>query len=109
MTLAQKLRAVRVEAGLSQRELARKSGMSRTYLADIEAGTCLPSRKCCEKIAAVLDVSSQVFLAYDPRLHILEVAEHLRACPEMATVIVALCLKVRAGKLQVAELALLAS
>jgi repressor LexA len=51
------IRRLREEAGLSQRALARKAGLSSQYLSDIEVGRTSPSLKSLEKLAGALQIA----------------------------------------------------
>lgn len=55
-----KIRDLRKQKGLSQEELAFRSGLHRTYISDIERGSRNVSLKNIEKIAKALGVSSKV-------------------------------------------------
>ncbi len=54
-----KIRDLRKQKGLSQEELAFRSGLHRTYISDIERGSRNVSLKNIEKIAKALGVSSK--------------------------------------------------
>lgn len=54
-TLGERLRRLRAEAGLSQREVS-SPGVSYAYISRIEAGTREPSVKALRKLARKLDV-----------------------------------------------------
>ncbi|HBQ63693.1 MAG TPA: XRE family transcriptional regulator [Clostridiales bacterium] len=56
MNLGEKIKSIREQKGLRQKDLAVKSCMSNTYLSDIEVGRSLPSFRTLEKIASALDV-----------------------------------------------------
>ena len=56
-TIGQRLKRLRLERGLSQRELAAP-GVSYAYISRIEAGTRQPSVKALRKLAAKLEVSA---------------------------------------------------
>ncbi|HEY2544417.1 MAG TPA: helix-turn-helix domain-containing protein [Gaiellaceae bacterium] len=56
-TIGQRLKRLRLERGLSQRELAAP-GVSYAYISRIEAGTRQPSVKALRKLAAKLGVSA---------------------------------------------------
>jgi transcriptional regulator with XRE-family HTH domain len=56
-TIAQRLRRLRLERGMSQRELA-EPGVSYAYISRIEAGQRQPSVKALRKLAAKLGVPS---------------------------------------------------
>lgn len=60
--IGENIRRLREEAGLNQRELAKKSGVSHSYISDVERGTVTPSIKFLEKIAKALGVRSTVLL-----------------------------------------------
>jgi len=55
--------------GLSQQELARRSGLHRTYVSDLERGTRNPSIESIDKLARALHISV---------LRLFEVAGHER-------------------------------
>lgn len=46
----------REQLGISQKELAKKVGISQSFLCDIEQGRCKPSLDTAIKIARVLKV-----------------------------------------------------
>jgi transcriptional regulator with XRE-family HTH domain len=51
------LRRLRAAAGLSQRSLARRCGLTAAYISLLEAGRRTPERAAVERIAAALDPS----------------------------------------------------
>lgn len=57
-----KLRELRKQKGLSQEDLAFKSGLHRTYISDIERGSRNVSLKNIEKIAKALGISPKSLL-----------------------------------------------
>jgi transcriptional regulator with XRE-family HTH domain len=57
------IRAQRVTAGLSLRELAERTKVSNAYLSQIERGLHEPSITVLDAIAAALDVSLEALLA----------------------------------------------
>ena len=57
-----KLRELRKQKGLSQEDLAFKSGLHRTYISDIERGSRNLSLKNIEKIAKALGMSPKSLL-----------------------------------------------
>jgi transcriptional regulator with XRE-family HTH domain len=57
------IRAQRVTAGLSLRELAERTKVSNAYLSQIERGLHEPSISVLDAIAAALDVSLEALLA----------------------------------------------
>jgi transcriptional regulator with XRE-family HTH domain len=50
------LKMAREERGMSQMEVARRSGLHRTYVCEVERGTRKPSLHSVIQIAAALDV-----------------------------------------------------
>lgn len=57
-----KLRELRKQKGLSQEDLALKSGLHRTYISDIERGSRNLSLKNIDKIAKALGLTPKSFL-----------------------------------------------
>lgn len=55
----------RKKAGLTQQELAEKTNLSRSYIADIENGRYNPSLDTLKSIASILHVSVQDLLDED--------------------------------------------
>jgi transcriptional regulator with XRE-family HTH domain len=55
-TIANRIREIRNEKGLSQEYLSEEAGYSRTYVGQIERGKKNPTVDAIEKIADVLDV-----------------------------------------------------
>jgi transcriptional regulator with XRE-family HTH domain len=51
------VRQERSALGISQGELAKRSGLHRTYVSDLERGARNPSIESIEKLAQALDVS----------------------------------------------------
>ena len=56
--MAAKLKALRARQGLTQEQLAEKSGVSRTYLARLETGRQDPTLSTLEKLAKALGVKA---------------------------------------------------
>ena len=56
--LGQRLRALRVAAGLTQAELARRTGIHRPNIARVEAGRHTPSLETLARLAAAIGVST---------------------------------------------------
>jgi len=57
-----KLRELRKQKGLSQEDLASKSGLHRTYISDIERGSRNLSLKNIDKIAKALGLPTKSLL-----------------------------------------------
>jgi len=59
--LGRNLRRVRTSAGLTQTALAKRSGMDRSYVSDLEAGQRNPTAVTLQRLAKVLGVTPTVF------------------------------------------------
>jgi len=59
------IESTRLEKGLSLSELARRSGVSKSYLHDIEQGKSYPTVLVLCKIAIALDVPADELFSYD--------------------------------------------
>lgn len=57
-----KIRAIRIEKGIEQKDLATKAGISHSYLSNVERGTRNPALKTLDKIAAALEVPANKLL-----------------------------------------------
>jgi transcriptional regulator with XRE-family HTH domain len=66
ITLAETIRRVRRLSGLSQRELAKRMGVPRTYVSKIENEKATPTLSSIERISAALMVPVSELLQYDP-------------------------------------------
>ena len=55
-TLSRQVRALRIEAGLTQQMLADKCGIYRTYLSRIEGGDANPSLNVLAALADTLNI-----------------------------------------------------
>jgi transcriptional regulator with XRE-family HTH domain len=55
--IAKRLQAIRIEKGLSQGDIEKRTGLLRSYLSRVENGHTIPSVETLAKIAAALGVS----------------------------------------------------
>ena len=62
LTFNQAMREKRKLSKMTQVELAKKTGMSRTYLADLEGGRYEPGIENALKIARVLKINLNILL-----------------------------------------------
>lgn len=62
MTVAEKLAICRNNAGMSQRQLAKKSGISSQAINQYESGKRVPDLKCFVAISRALEVSTDQLL-----------------------------------------------
>jgi len=65
MTLGERIRKARLQAGLSQREIARKSGITVSFLSQVEKNKSTPSLKSLQSIAQALDMKVNLLLGED--------------------------------------------
>ena len=56
MTIGSKIKELRLQKGMNQKDLAKKAGISNTYLSDIEHQRTNPSIKTLSKIAEALEI-----------------------------------------------------
>lgn len=56
ITLGRTLTIARAVRGMSQAELARKSGLSPSYICHLESEKRMGTRKCLENISSALDM-----------------------------------------------------
>jgi DNA-binding XRE family transcriptional regulator len=59
--LGRNLRRVRTAAGLTQTALAKRSGLNRSYVSDLEAGQRNPTAMTLKRLAKVLGVTPTAF------------------------------------------------
>jgi transcriptional regulator with XRE-family HTH domain len=64
--LAEKLRIARAQAGLTQKELAKLAGCSRSSVADYETGRCEPDPARLADLAQALGISLSYFFPTPP-------------------------------------------
>lgn len=55
--IGRRLKLIRIEKGLSQGDIERRTGLLRSYLSRVENGHTVPSLDTLSKIAEALDVS----------------------------------------------------
>lgn len=63
MQIGNKLKSIRKKKGISQKELAIQTGISPSFLSDIEKGRSNPSYQNLQKICHVLDLQPSYFIA----------------------------------------------
>ena len=66
-TIAFVLRETRILNGLSQKELAKITGLCQSYISEMELGTKSPSLKTFEKICNALNVHPMDLLKIDEK------------------------------------------
>jgi transcriptional regulator with XRE-family HTH domain len=65
MKIGTTIRAYRLQKGLSQGDIEKKTGLLRCYLSRVENGHTVPSLDTLSKIASALDLSIAQFFADD--------------------------------------------
>lgn len=78
--LGARIRALRLEADITQEQLAWDCDLSKPYLSQVEAGKRLPSLRTLSALADRLDIEIVDLLALDldhPRLKLLDAARRL--------------------------------
>ncbi|WP_289054161.1 helix-turn-helix domain-containing protein [Carboxylicivirga marina] len=67
MKIGNSIKELRKEKGIKQLDLAKESGLSQTFLSQLEKGVKTPSLETLEKISKVLDIPVPVltFLAIE--------------------------------------------
>jgi transcriptional regulator with XRE-family HTH domain len=60
------IRGFRLQKGMSQGDIEKRTGLLRCYLSRVENGHTVPSLETLQKIAAALDLSLSHFFAEDP-------------------------------------------
>lgn len=69
MNIAIQMRAIRQQRGWTLKHLAERSGLSLSYLSDIERGRTAPSYKTMERLAEAFDLSLELsFVDKDGKL-----------------------------------------
>jgi transcriptional regulator with XRE-family HTH domain len=98
------LRKTREGVGLSLRRIADSSGISPTFLSDIEHGRRMPSREIVGKLAAAMELPASDLLKLDPRESLDEIVPEVLASPETGVALAAVCRRLRDGKISRREL-----
>jgi len=78
MTLGERIRALRQERGLRQRQLAEKSGLTPSMISQIESGRLTPSLHTLGRLAGALGVSIASLFETTPdgRIHVSRKADY---------------------------------
>jgi len=56
LSIGERLRRLRLQKGLSQRDIEKASGLLRSYLSRVEHGHSVPTLETLEKLSAALDL-----------------------------------------------------
>ena len=60
--VGKRLRQLRTNQNLSLRELGKRTGLSHSFICDIEKGRCMPSIETLDTLARSLGVTADYFL-----------------------------------------------
>src|ERR1700761_360051 len=66
MNIGATIRGFRLQKGMSQGDIEKRTGLLRCYLSRVENGHTVPSLETLQKIAAALDISLSHFFSEDP-------------------------------------------
>ena len=66
MNIGKTIRTVRLQKGLSQRDMEKRTGILRCYLSHVENGHNTPSLNTLAKLAAAMEVPLARFFTADP-------------------------------------------
>ncbi len=73
--LGPKIREIRLQKGLTLNEMSKKTGLTASYLSQLERNIIDPSLASLRKISAALEVPLYTFLADETREHVLITAD----------------------------------
>lgn len=63
MKVSERLKSLRKQHGLKLREVSKKTGLSISYISDLERGRQNPSLETCQKLATVYKIGlSEMFV-----------------------------------------------
>jgi transcriptional regulator with XRE-family HTH domain len=66
INIGETIRGFRLQKGLSQGDIEKRTGLLRCYLSRVENGHTVPSLETLQKIAGALDLSLSHFFSEDP-------------------------------------------
>ena len=75
--IGQALKQARTDKGYSLRELARLTGLSHSFLNDIEHGRSMPSINNLVKLSSTLGVSPDFFISSDTAINVQNIASEV--------------------------------
>jgi transcriptional regulator with XRE-family HTH domain len=104
LALGERLRNLRVENGISLRELARRTDISPSFLSEVETGRSYPSEPVLERLANQLGVTAAGLRKLDLRSHVSELRELLEMDSSWGPVFQQIAKAGRSGKLRPEEL-----
>lgn len=98
-SLGEFVRSTRMRLGISLRELARRAEMSAPFLSEIERGTRSPSDDAVQKLAASLQVSSNVLYDLTPKFALEQFRQILEEDDELRATFAQMVRELSSGKL----------
>ena len=87
LPLGEKMRKLREDLGISLREFSRRSGVSPSFLSEVESGRRHPSPSRIEEIAKVLGVPVSELADLDHRVTLALVRQMLESNPDWGPVL----------------------
>lgn len=102
--LGEALKDLRKSKNLGLRELARKAGVSASFVSEIESGRRFPSDEVLERLAIELGASAADLRQLDLRFHVAELKQLLAENPEWGPVFRKIAQVGRTGKTSPREL-----
>ena len=103
LAMGPRIRQLRLEKGISLRELARRTGISASFVSEIESGRYYPTGSILEKIAAELMVTAADLQKLDNRGALSDLRQLLKADPGWGPVFEALASGAKNGHLTPAK------
>ena len=105
ISMGQRIRELRESAGLSLRELAKKSNISAPFLSDVELGRRYPTDEKLAIIALNLDAPIDSLKKHDHRSSISDLRRLVENSPSLGAAVSILMDQVESGTLTTDELA----
>jgi transcriptional regulator with XRE-family HTH domain len=105
ITLGQRLREMRVSAGLSLREVAKAAKVSAPFLSDVELGRRFPTNDTLALIAQKLRASADDLKKHDHRSALADLKRLAEGSPSLGAAVRGLIDQVQSGKMTATELA----
>jgi transcriptional regulator with XRE-family HTH domain len=103
-SLGETIRNLRMKAGLSLRELAKRIGVSAPFLSDVELGRRFPGDETVAALATELKVPVEEFKKFDHRESVADFKRILETNPALGMAFRTEVTKLKAGKLTPEEL-----
>ena len=103
VAMGERIRQLRLEEGISLRELARRADISASFVSEIESGRYYPTGPVLEKIAAELKATAADLSKLDNRASLSDLRQLLKADPGWGPVFEVLATGAKNGQLTPAK------